>query len=446
MGESLSAAVMPTIIVAVLILLNGLFVAAEFAIVGAPRATVDRLAATGNRAARLVQRILSDPREQDRFIATAQLGITLASLGLGMYGEHLLADWFAARFEVLGWGRWVAAHTLGSVTAIAILTYFHIVVGEMVPKSLALSRADRTVLWIAPVMRLVQFIFFPLVVVLNGLGNGTLRLMGIRRQEGSGESVRTPDELAYIVRESQQGGMLRRASASLVQELLEFSELTAEQVMVPRVRVVGLHLDDTGADVRATLQRSPHSRYPVVDGDLDHIVGMLHVKDLLGGLGAGATVSTLPVRPVPFVPESARTEEVLATMRAQRSQLVVVMDEHGGTAGIITLEDLLEEVVGELSEDVASPAEIAKKEDGSLVLAGTVRLADAGDALGAVLEHPDVETVSGLVLALLGRPPKVGDVVAFEEATVEVLSLRGHGVHTALMRRRVQPPEEMDHA
>ena len=163
---------------------------------------------------------------------------------------------------------------------------------------------------------------------------------------------------------------------------------------------------------------------------------MLHVKDLLGGLGAGSTVSSLPVRPVPFVPESARTEEVLATMRAQRSQLVVVMDEHGGTAGIITLEDLLEEVVGELTEDKSSLAEIRKRDDGKLVVAGTVRVTDAAAALGAVVEHPEVESVSGLVLSLLGRPPKVGDAVEYEEVRVEVLKVRGHGVHEALVERR----------
>jgi CBS domain containing-hemolysin-like protein len=433
--ESLAAAIVPTFIVAVLILLNGLFVAAEFAIVGAPRATISRLAASGNRAARLVQRIVANAQEQDRFIATAQLGITLASLGLGMYGEHLLAGWFAVQFEALGAARWVAAHTLGSITAIAILTYFHIVVGEMVPKSLALSRAERTVLWIAPVMRVVQFALYPLVVMLNGFGNTVLRLSGIRRQGRGSEGVRTPDELAYIVRESQAGGMLRRASASIVQELLEFGDLTAEQVMVPRVQVVGLQLDATDADVRATLQRAPHSRYLVINGDLDHIAGMLHVKDLLAGRKAGATASSLPVRPVPFVPQTASTEEILAAMHSQRSQLVVVMDEHGGTSGIITLEDLIEEVVGELSEDAASVAEIRTREDGALVVAGTVRLSDAGDALGVVLEHPDVETVSGLVLGLLRRPPKVGDVVTFEEARVEVLRLRGHGVHEAAITR-----------
>ena len=287
MLDQWAPALVPTLIISVLILLNGLFVAAEFAIVGAPLATIDRLAQAGNRAARMVRRILLDPRQVDRFIATAQLGITLASLGLGMYGEHLLAEWLAVQFEALGAGRWVAAHTLGSVVAIAVLTYFHIVIGEMVPKSIALSKADRAILWIAPVMRVITLALYPLVVTLNGIGNTTLRVFGVRRQQASAESVRTPDELAYIVRESTAGGLLKKQSASVVQELLEFGDLTAEQVMVPRVRVNGLDVSDGPVEVHAMLAQYPHSRYPVMDGDLDHVVGMIHVKDLLGGLATG---------------------------------------------------------------------------------------------------------------------------------------------------------------
>lgn len=438
MADSFLAAFVPVAIVTVLILLNGLFVAAEFAIIGAPRATIDRLAHTGSRPALMVQRIVADPRELDRFIATAQLGITVASLGLGMYGEHLLAQWIAGKLEALGAGRWIAAHTIGSVVSIGVLTYFHIVIGEMVPKSIALSRADRAVLWITPVMRVIQFVFFPFVVFLNGIGNLALRLIGIKRHASSFDSVRTPDELAYIVRESQAGGMLRRESAAVVQELLEFGELTAAQVMVPRVKVVGLDLDDGSAAVLDILESSPHTRYPVMDGDLDHIVGIAHVKDLLGGLPANTKVASLPVRPVPYVPESATTEEILARMRVERSQLVVVMDEHGGTAGIVTLEDLLEEVVGELTDDATAPSEIRKREDGRWIVAGTVRLVDAGEAISAELEHPDVESVSGLVLALLGRPPRVGDVVEHEGAMVEVVSVRGQGVHEALISRNRQ--------
>lgn len=438
MTDGVLAPLVPTLIVAALVLANALFVAAEFAIVGAPRATIDRLANAGKPAARLVRRILADPREVDRFIATAQLGITLASLGLGMYGEHLLAEWLSVKLETLGAGRWVAAHTLGSVIAIAILTYIHIVVGEMVPKSIALAKADRAVLWIAPLMRGFQLLLFPFVVLLNGIGNGTLALFGVRRQEMSAESVRTPDELAYIVRESSAGGLLKKQSATVVQELLEFGDLTAGQVMVPRVRVVGVDVADGAAEVAHVLKTAPHSRYPVIDGDLDHIIGMVHVKDLLRGLAEGETIRGLQARPVPFVPATMTADQVLATMRAQRSQLVVVMDEHGGTAGIVTLEDLIEEVVGELTEDASAPAEIRPRGDGRYVVAGTVRVLDAGAAIGAVVEHPDVESVSGLVLALLGRPAKVGDVVEFEEMRVEVLSLRGRGVREAIVERRVK--------
>jgi CBS domain containing-hemolysin-like protein len=436
MAEWISAVLLPTLIVVVLILLNGFFVAAEFAIVGAPRATIDRLAQGGSRAARRVRRVLANPRDVDRFIATAQLGITLASLGLGMYGEHLLADWLARQFEALGVGRWVAAHTLASIIAIGTLTYFHIVVGEMVPKSIALQRADRAVMLIAPIMRIVQLVLYPLVVVLNGIGNAVMRLLGLERTGTSGESVRTADELAYIVRESQAGGMLRRESASAVQELLEFGNLTAAQVMVPRVRVVGLDVEDGPAELREILEQTPHTRYPVIEGDLDHIVGMLHVKDLLTGLLAGTTIASLAARPVPFVPVTATAEEVLAAMHEFRAQMVVVMDEHGGTAGVITLEDLLEEVVGELTEDATSPTDIRPTGDGAYLVAGTVRLSDAGAAIGAIIEHEEVETVSGLVLALLGRPARVGDVVEYEEAVVEVMVLHGLGVQEVRLRRK----------
>ena len=418
MSEGALAALGPSLIVVLLIAANGFFVAAEFAIVGAPRATIQRLAQAGSRSARLVRRILEDPQEVDRFIATAQLGITLASLGLGMYGEHLLAEWIGDQLTGVVDNEWVAAHTIGSVIAIAVLTYFHIVVGEMVPKSIALQKADRSILVIAPVMRVIQLLFYPLVVVLNGIGNAALRVLRIDRHQTGGDTVRTADELAYIVRESQAGGLLRRESATVVQELLEFGELTAAQVMVPRVR------------------QHPHSRYPVIDGDLDHIVGMVHVKDLVGGIPNGATVSTLPVRPIPFVPESATTEEVLTAMRSNRSQLVVVMDEHGGTAGIVSLEDLLEEVVGEMTENAHSPAEIERQGEGQLRVTGFARVTDVADMLGVVVEHPDVETISGLVLALLGRPAAIGDVVEYEEIRVEVSAVVGRGVQAALVTRR----------
>ncbi|MGH7510704.1 MAG: hemolysin family protein [Gemmatimonadales bacterium] len=427
-------------IITLLILLNGLFVAAEFAIVGAPRATIERLARQGHRRARLVRRIIGNVREQDRAIATAQLGITLASLGLGMYGEHLLADWIAGYLEALGGARWATAHAIASVIAVTVLTYFHIVLGEMVPKSLALQQPQRTALTIAPVLRLVQLAMYPVVLILNGLGNGVLRLVGVVRRAG-GEQYRTLEELAIMVRESAGGGLIRPENAQVVTELFEFSGLVAAQVMVPRVRVVGLPLGAAASDICAVLSRSPHTRYPVYEDSLDHIVGVVHVKDLLRCLPDCSPLSRSDLHPLPFLPETAHLDEVLAATRQQGGEMAVIMDEHGGTAGILTVEDLFEEVVGEFGEDRGGSAELYRDPEGRLHVPGTMRLWDVGQELGVVLEHEEVDSTSGLILALLGRPPRVGDAVEYDEVRFEVSQVEGHGIRQAIASalRQAQP-------
>lgn len=430
----MTSVLVPVAIISALIILNGLFVAAEFAIVGVSRAEIEQGARRGEPGARLVQWVLSDARRQDRFIATAQLGITAASLGLGMYGEHILAEWIAGWLE--GWaGRWLAAHSVASVLSITILTYFHIVVGEMLPKSLALQHARRSALTIAPIMRAIQLALYPLVVTLNGIGNALLRLAGIDRAHAGVETYRTPEEIAYILRESEAGGVLRRESAAVMQELLKFGELTAVEVMVPRVRVVGVPADATADQLRRIIRSAPHTRYPVYSGNMDSITGVLHVRDVLRQIRDGGPISTQRLHPVPFVPETASLDEVLAAMRHGRSQLAVVMDEHGGTAGILTLEDLFEEVVGDIAELPGDAAEIVAEGGGRLRAAGTARLEDVGEALGQVLENDEVDTVSGLVLSLLGRPPHVGDGVEYDGVRFEVIAVDGHGVSTALVRR-----------
>jgi CBS domain containing-hemolysin-like protein len=225
------------LIITALILLNALFVAAEFAIVGAPKASIDRRAAQGNALARAVQAVLRDPKKQDRYIATAQLGITVASLGLGMYGEHVVADSIYGVIARPGVPALLASHTLASILAVAILTYFHIVIGEMVPKSIALQRAETMALWITPLMVWTKNIFFPLVVGLNALGNLVLHAFGFRRQVAHAERYYTPEELQLIVQESEDLGAIRAESGQMLQELFEFGDLTAAQVMVPRVRI-----------------------------------------------------------------------------------------------------------------------------------------------------------------------------------------------------------------
>ncbi|MHB9133901.1 MAG: hemolysin family protein [Armatimonadota bacterium] len=433
--------VIPILIILALILLNGVFVAAEFAIVGVPRATIERLAAQGHGVARQVRRIIHDPRQQDRYIATAQLGITIASLGLGMYGEHFLAEWLVHALDSLGASRWIAAHAMASVLAITILTYFHIVIGEMVPKSLALLSAERTALWITPPMRWLQYAVYPLVIGLNAIGNGLLKLMGIRR-EFSASHYHTSDEIEYLVRESEEGGLLRGEAGKVLRDLFEFGALTASEVMVPRVHVLGLSMDATSEQILARIRQSRHTRYPVYEDDLDHIVGMIHVKDLFRLLRAGKMLRENGIRPVPYLPETAELDTVLATMRQAHTQMAVVMDEHGGTAGIITLEDLFAEVVGDIEEGVATTPDMDWDEEGCLRVTGTVRLDEIGEAFDIPLEHDEVDTISGLVLTLLDRPPVVGDTVTYERIHCEVAAVEGHGVKECVIT--LEPPPDTE--
>jgi CBS domain containing-hemolysin-like protein len=415
-------------IISVLILLNGLFVAAEFAIVGAPRSAIDARASHGDRLARLVQSILRDPRKQDRYIATAQLGITLASLGLGMYGEHVVAELIYRWLGASGVPEWLASHGIASGLAVTVLTYFHIVIGEMVPKSLALQKAERLVLWITPPMLWIKNILYPLVVGLNGLGNQVLKAFGVDRQVQTIEHYHTPEELQLIVQESEELGALRAESGQVLQELFEFGDLTAGEVMVPRVRISGIPVGTPPERIREILGRAPHTRYPIYEGDFDHIVGIIHIKDLLRVLLNGQSIDATHARPVPVVPETAPIDAALGVMRRERTQMVVVIDEHGGTAGVATLEDLFEEVVGDIDESPAGPPQIYRDRQGRLRVPGTMRVDEVGKLFDLELEHQDVDSASGLVLTLLGRPAAVGDRVRYERLQFDVTAVKGHGV------------------
>ncbi len=422
------------VIILLLVLANGLFVAAEFAIVGATRASIEHQAAQGNRLARRVAYILEEPRRQDRYIATTQIGISIASLGLGMYGEHVLAEWIAPWLEPYDDNPWIAAHALASGIAVAILTYLHIVIGEMVPKALALQSADDTVLYVSPVIEALELALKPLVVALNATGNALLRVVGVHRQEVEAERYHTPEELEFIVKESQEGGMLRGEAGRILRELFEFGDLTAAQAMVPRVRLVGIPVETEVDELRQVVRTHPHTRYPVYTGDLDHIVGSVHIKALLRHFIAGRSVTARDARPVPHIPATMAMDDVLAAMRRHSAQMAVVMDEYGGTAGLVTIEDLFEEVVGEIEEG-RQRVPIVREPDGRLLVRGTVRLKDVGEKIGIALEHADVQSVSGLVLTELGRPAAVRDVVIWNGLRVEVKSIAGLGVGEAIVTK-----------
>jgi CBS domain containing-hemolysin-like protein len=308
----------------------------------------------------------------------------------------------------------------------------------MVPKALALQRAAKTVLYVSPIIELLGLALYPVVVGLNAIGNGLLRLLGIQRREVETERYHTTEELQFIIQESHEGGLLRGESGRILRELFEFGDLTAREVMVPRVQLVGIPVGTDVARLREIVSRDLHTRYPVYADSLDQILGSIHIKRLLRHFVANLPIEAADARLLPYVPMTTPLDEVIGAMRKARAQMAVVMDEHGGTAGLITFEDLFEEVVGEIDEGHGRMP-ISRTAQGKLLVRGTVRLKDVGEALDCALEHPDVLTVSGLVLARLRRPPAVGDVVTWEGVRMEVTAVRGRGVSEALVSREPAP-------
>ncbi len=422
--------------IALMVLGNAVFVAAEFAPIAVPRATIDALASEGNRRARWLRPLLHDSGAMDRYIATVQLGITLITVGLGMYGEHELASGLQGWLGDSGWVSVAASHGIASTVAIVAMTWLHVVLGEMVPKSVALASPVGVALWVTPVMLVIRTVLWPLVFVTERASGLALRALRIRRDAASAGGYYTSDDLADVVDSSEEAGALTPASGQVLRDLLAFPERTAAEAMVPRVRMIGIPVGATSSEVAAILRRSRHTRHPIYEGDLDHILGAVHVKRLYReNLLGGAPVTAGSARAVPFVPESMRLDRVLEVMHEHGVHMVIVMDEHGGTAGMLTVEDLFEEVVGEIDEGEDALPAFTEQPDGGVTVAGTVRLDELGEHLGLELEHAEADTVSGLVLLLLGRPARVNDRVEYDGLAFTVQAVANRGVRRCLVVR-----------
>ncbi len=413
---------LPFIVIAVLVLLNGFFVAAEFSIIGVRRSRMERLSEEGNRTAAWVRSVLIDRTKTDRWIATAQLGITLASLGLGMYGEPAIAhfiepplhDWFGLTDAIV--------HTVGFLFALALITYLHVVIGEMVPKSLALQKAEQTVLSLTRFMRLSGRAFSVPVTVLNRIGLLMLRLL---RMPPPSESSRlyTAGELQSIIAESSAGGLVEEYEQQLAANIFEFAERRVRQVMTHRTSITAIPVTVSKEDVLELVDTKRFSRVPVFQDNIDNIIGILHIKDFIRQqLANGAFDLETLLRDVSFVPETLPVDEMLAVFRNQRQHMAIVMDEHGGTLGLVTLEDLIEEVVGEVRDEFdgeeAPPVTIVAP--GHIVAQGTALLEDIKDYAVLGDHDPHIQTVGGLMMAELGRRPLVGDEITLGSVILRV--------------------------
>jgi CBS domain containing-hemolysin-like protein len=432
--------VVPSLIILALILINGLFVAAEFAIIAVRPTRITQLAAAGDRTAADLKRVLDDPHQQDRYLATAQVGITLASLGLGMYGETTVAHWVTVPLQQrFGMGLAVA-DGIAVVSALALMTFAHVVVGEMVPKSLALRSAEGTAVGLAGTMRVMQRIFAPTVFVLNAISSAILRLVGI---PATVERRRySPEELELVVAESAEGGLISDQQERLLHNIFDFGDRHVSQVMTPRTRITALPITTPSGDLPQRLAAASRSRIVVYRGDLDHIVGVVLIKEAITRqiTQPGPLDLQSLIRPIPVVPETARIGRVLAAFKRDRAHIALVIDEYGGTAGVVTLEDLVEEVVGEVHDefDGGELPRLREVAPGVLLIRGDVQLDDLRGLTDLVLPEAllsEVETVGGLVVTLLGRPAQVGDAVKIPGAQLHVEEIVGLAVRLVRLVR-----------
>jgi CBS domain containing-hemolysin-like protein len=430
--------------IAALILANGFFVAAEFAIVAVRRSRLEQLAREGHPTAPIAQQMVG---RLDTFIAACQLGITMASLALGWIGEPALAQLIEPPLERLV-GRWApaAAHGVAVGLAFALITGLTIVAGELAPKGIALQRAEATALWVARPLRLFYLVFRWPIVALNVVGNGVLRLIGLRPAAGH-EMVHSVEELGLLVQASQRAGVVEESEARIASRAFEFADLTAGELMTPRTELEAVRVGIGREELLRALATSRHGRLLVYDGSLDNIVGVVRVRDLVLPLAEPREPFDVRpfVRPLLTVPESRWADDLLEDMRKAGRSLAVVVDEYGGTAGLVTLADLMRALVGRLDEEsaVGGPAGAAPQPDGSVLLDGLMRVPELEELLGAELDEAeggDVSTVGGLLMARLDRMPGVGDEVTLAGHRLRVEQLDGRRVSVVRLCRESPPP------
>lgn len=405
-----------------LVLLNGFFVAAEFAFVKVRPTRIAQLVEEGHRKARGAQECIE---HIDAYLSVSQLGITLSSLGLGWLGEPAVASLLTPLLTAWGVGSPALVTSISFVVAFSLITFLHVVFGELAPKSLAIQTAENMALSLAGPMRFFYRIFFPAVAVLNGTANWFIKLLGFDVVNDT-EMTHSEEELRMIIAESYRGGKINKTEQELLQNVFSFEERVAEEIMVPRPEVVFLNTHQD-LDINLDLAReSGHTRFPLIDGSPDRVIGQVNVKDLFYRQERLENLAEIR-REVLYVPEGLPLDRLLTLFQKSRQHLAVVLDEYGGTAGIVSLEDVLEELVGEIQDeyDHEEPL-ILPEEDGTLLVSGRLFIDDAEELLGLKVDEDEpYNTLAGYMLGLLGKRPRQGDVVSQGPVKLEVIKMDG---------------------
>lgn len=412
--------------VALLLLINAFFVAAEFSLVTARRTRVEQMAARGNRLAGVLLRAMDNP---NRFISAAQIGITMASLGIGWLGEPAVASLFDGLFTFLP-ASWqiVASHTVAVIIAFTVITLLQVILGEQVPKMIAIQRAERTALLTAQLTRILSVIFRPLIFVIYWTTELLLRPFGLQYHAES-HLVYTVEELEMLVAASEEKGEIEASEREMIERLLTFADTTAHMVMVPRTEMVAIPVTISLPVLMETIASEGRSRYPIYSGSLDDVIGVLHSKDLFKFLvftpEAPFNVREIS-REVLNVPEGLPIDQLLTRMKSRRIHVALIIDEYGGTAGMVTLEDLMERIVGEV-QDEFEPPEISIEQfpNGEALINGLVLIDEVNERFDLRLPTENFDTIGGYVFGRLGRKPEIGDTVRVGGHTLRVDALDG---------------------
>ncbi|HEY2152597.1 MAG TPA: hemolysin family protein [Vicinamibacterales bacterium] len=424
MEQSLAATLWRLAALVALVVANGFFVAAEFSIVTVRKTRIDQLVAEGHGGARAVRRAVSSP---DRYIAATQLGITMASLGLGWLAEPALASIVEPEVAFLPAHLAAAtAHSIAVAIAFAVITAVEIIFGELTPKWIALERAESTALLVVRPLELFMRVFWPFIRVVHGAAQGVIGLLGMARAS-SRAAVHSEEELKMLVTASQEAGVLEEQEEQMLHRVFGFADLTAGQVMIPRTELAAVSAETTLPDLVRQTGHGRHARLPVYRADLDDVIGMLHVPDLLKALASGddrATAGSL-AREVLTVPETLGADDLLAEMRRRRAREALVIDEYGGTAGLVTFESLMERIIGEIPGETGAHSRTTLQADGSSEIDGLALVTDINAQFGLHIDEATYTTVGGYVLGRLGRRARVGDVIDVEGRRMRVRTVDG---------------------
>ena len=427
-------------VIVVLLVLNGYFVAVEFALVRSRRTRLQAMVRAGDPLARFA---LAASGNLARVLSASQLGITLSSLGLGWTAESALGQTFAAFFRSLPLPVEESLRvSIGAIVALLVATYFQVVFGELAPRAVALNRPEQVAKWLAPPFLAFAWVVSPFTSFLTYSAAGVLRVFG-QSTKIQREPVHSPDELRMLVEQSEEQGALETTDAEMLGKVFEFSEKKARDVMTPRTAIVAMTADASLDDALEVVEEAGFSRYPVFDDTVDNIVGMLHVKDLLGVLREKLDEFTVRdiMREVHVVPGSREVEEVLSDFKKRKEHMAIVLDEYGGTAGLVTMEDLLEEIVGEILDeyDDALEAPGSPAPGGLIVVPGATTVREVNETYGLSVPEEDYTTLGGYVFGVLGRLPVVGDRASGGKATFIVRAMEGRRIETLAIERRLKP-------